>query len=170
MKDKILSILFSLDTYAAIIMSGIVGYCLPDMIRADFSLTFYSVGISVLSIIFSLFFTALAIIMSASDNDFISFLEEKGHYTFLMFTFKVTLFVLFVSLVYSIIIDVYTDFFIKHHNVDYKVSKWPFVIFVFIFTYSLASSVISVKDTIMFSRYRIRFLNKKKEDEKSTEI
>ena len=46
---------------------------LPEYINMNFALSFYNVAMTVLSIIFSLFFTAMAIIMSSSDNDFIEF-------------------------------------------------------------------------------------------------
>lgn len=160
--EKVKMVLWSPDTGIATLVTVIVGICLPQILRADFAVSFYGVGISVLSIVFSLFFAALAIIMASPDNEFIDYLEEGGHYTDLMFTFKFTLIILFVSLGYSIILNVYTDFFAKTKGGDFHTSKIPFVIFVFLFTYSLVSTGLSVKDTLMFSKYRITFLNSKR--------
>lgn len=169
MKRKIKSILLSYDTAVAFAITIVIMFFLPTTIRADFAMSFYSVGISVLSIVFSLFFTALAIIMSSSDNDFINYLEEKGRYSFLMFTFKVTLTSLFLSLCYSIFIYVYMDFFIKHKSPDYKISSLFFLVFVLLFTYSLAASLLSVKDTISFSKYRLLYLNVLKKEKEEAE-
>lgn len=155
---KVKMVAFSYDTGVAILMALIVGFALPGKIRADFCASFYNVGISVLSIIFSVFFAAMAIIMSSSDNEFIEFLEEKQHYTQLMFTFYFTLVMLFASLSYSIVLNIYTDFFVKHNKEGVLGNKTGFVIFVALFSYSLISTGLSVKDTLMFSKFRTKFL------------
>lgn len=162
---KLRDILLSYDTFLALLLTLIVAYFLPDDIKASFCSSFYSLGVTVLSIIFSLFFASLAIIMASPDNDFISFLEEDRHYTALMTTFKVTLAMLFVSLSYSIIMYVYSDYWVKEDSNATQNKGW-FLGFVFLFTYSMVASVLSVKDTVMFSVFRIKYINHKKENEK----
>jgi 4-hydroxybenzoate polyprenyltransferase len=155
----------SIDTLLATIITVIVALCLPLQIRDEFCTSFYYIGITVLAIVFSLFFASLAIIMSSSDNQFVKFLEEDGHYTSLMKGFKFTLLCLFISLGYAIIMYAYTDYFVKHISKDYTHSKHFFLFFVFSFVYSLTATALSVKDSIKFSHYRIMFINKPSDEE-----
>lgn len=163
-RKKINSVLLSYDMLGALLMSGVVCFFLPEYINAEFTTSFYSVGISVLSIIFSLFFAALAVIMASSDTDFIEFMEEKGRFTFLMYTFKVTLIMLFISLSYSIVVNAYTDYWIKKAagNSTHKSHKIYFVLFVFLFTYSMIATGLSIKDTFMFTKFRLKFIESEK--------
>jgi phosphoglycerol transferase MdoB-like AlkP superfamily enzyme len=140
-------------------------FCLPKEIKSIFACSFYSVGISVLSIIFSLFFTCLAIIMTTNDNDFIKFMEEDKLFTKLLFSFKFTLGLLFISLVYSIIAYQYFDYFVKSFDDKHKQNKVFFLLFEFLFSYGLIATAQCVYDTIMFSSYRSKFVIKKSNEE-----
>ncbi len=155
---KIRNVIVSLDTVLALLVTLITAFFLPDLLMASFCASFYSMGVTVLSIIFSLFFASLAIIMASPDNDFIAFLEEDKHYTALMATFKITLVMLFVSLAYSIVLYVYSDYWVKIDENSKQYKLW-FLVFVFFFTYSMMAAVLSVKDTIMFSVFRTKFIN-----------
>ena len=136
---------------------------LPTYLDANAASSFYNIGITVLSIVFSLFFAALAIIMSSTDNDFIEFLEEKNQFTGLMVTFKVVLAALFLSLILSIVLYTKNDFFIKNSgSQNPQEHKIWFVIFQFFFTYSLIGTALSIKDTISFTKYRTKFLASRK--------
>src|SRR5262245_61894272 len=105
---KIRSVLMSWDILAAAIIAVVLYFVLPDRVNNAFASTLYGVGITVLSIIFSVYFAALAIIISSGDNDFIHFLEEKGSYTRLINSFRFSLILLFVSLISSIIMSIIT--------------------------------------------------------------
>ena len=159
---KLKDVILSWDIIVAIIITLITSIILPAILPIKFCLSFYNIGISVLSIIFSLFFAALAIIMTSSDNDFIDFLEENNDFTALLNSFKTTLLILFISLFYSIVLYVITDYFtnisdaMKFQNVVY------FLLFEFLFCYSLFATGLSVKDTITFSKFRAKFSNRKK--------
>ncbi|RXM42262.1 hypothetical protein BOW57_17080, partial [Flavobacterium sp. YO64] len=78
---RVKSFIYCWDFGIAFFATLITYYFLPDYINMKFTLSFYNVAMTVLSIIFSLFFTAMAIIMSSSDNDFIEFLEETKTFT-----------------------------------------------------------------------------------------
>ena len=166
---KISNIILSWDFVIAIILTLVTALILPSYLELEFCKSFFSIGISVLSIIFSIFFAALAIIMASSDNDFIEFLEENGDFTALLDTFKITLVMLFVSLIYSIILYVITDYYISTLNCQtVNQHKTFFLIFEFLFCYSLLATGLSVKDTIIFSNFRARYLSQKnkKDNEK----
>lgn len=172
LKDLLISIFWSVDMISAIVVVGLLSALLPPHLEVSFSQSFYNIGITVLSIVFSLFFASLAIIMASPDNDFIAFMEEEKHYSALMDTFKITLIVLFGSLVYSIILYVYCDFLLKHCRVcdpSVKMHTAWFIAFAGFFIYSLIAVGLSVMDTIFFSMKRIHFLQtlKTEEDEKA---
>lgn len=153
------------DTIISLIVSVCLIIFLPEQIKSSFALSFYNVGITVLSIIFSLFFASLAIIMSSTDNDFIDFLEDENEkaFTVLMETFKFVLIMLFVSLIYSIVLYTTTEYFIKvHKEATALQTKWFFIIFQFLFSYSLIATALSVNDTLTFTSMRTKFLSSRK--------
>lgn len=154
--------ILSIDFAFAVIVTASVGYFIPATIKYDFTTSFYNVGITVLSIVFSLFFASLAILMSLSDSEFIDFLEEKEHYSTLIFTYKFTLVCLFFSLGYSIVLYAFADYWVKHHPKNCLHNNWFFLGFVFVFTYSLTATALCIKDAIKFSKYRLDFLKQKK--------
>ena len=159
---KISNIILSWDFVIAIVLTLVTALILPSYLELDFCKSFYNIGITVLSIIFSIFFAALAIIMASSDNDFIEFLEENGDFTALLATFKITLVMLFISLIYSIVSYVIADYNLTTLQ-DQSVfqHKTFFLIFEFLFCYSLLATGLSVKDTIIFSNFRAKYLSKK---------
>jgi hypothetical protein len=160
---KLKNILWSWDFASSLVLSLLTLFLLPTWIKIPFASGFYSVGITVLSIVFSLFFAALAIIMASTDNDFIMYLEERKQFTRLMGSFKYTLALLFVSLIYSIILMTCSDFVVKYHGDKSIQHQVFFVVFTFLFTYSLTATALSVKDTISFTQYRTKFLLRCKE-------
>ncbi len=160
---KIKNIVLSWDFVIAIVLTLCTAIILPNRISLDFCFAVYSIGITVLSIVFSIFFAALAIIMSSSDNDFVDYLEEEGDYTTLLNSFIITLIMLFVSLVFSITMAGLTVYVIYSKPIHLTQCNVFFLIFEFLFFYSLFATGLSVRDTIMFSKYRAKYLKKKKE-------
>lgn len=157
------TILLSWDFVVSIILILATAIFMPTMLKISFCISFYNIGITVLSIIFSLFFASLAIIMTSSDNDFIEFLEEENDFTALLDTFKITLLMLFISLIYSIVLYVTSDYFAKINDDQFQQHKIFFLIYEFLFIYSLSSTALSVKDTIKFSEIRAKYLKSKKQ-------
>jgi len=152
------TIILSWDTFVSIIITLLTAIFLPTSISSAFALSFYGVGINVLSIIFALFFASSAIIMTSSDDDFIEFLEVENDFTALLDTFKITLFMLFVSLVFAIILYIGTDYLIKKYPDGYAQSSAFFLILEFVFSYSLIATALSARDTIRFSSRRAIYL------------
>ena len=164
---KIREIILSWDFFVASLITLVTALIIPHRLSLEFCLSFYNIGITVLSIVFSIFFTALAIIMASSDDDFISFLEEEGDYTILMVSFKITLVMLFVSLIYSIVLYCITSYVLSCLPIDKSQNCIYFLIFEFLFSYSLFATGLSVKDTIMFSQYRAKYISKNKANKKN---
>lgn len=155
-------IILSWDFVISIILTLTTAIFMPTLLKISFCISFYNIGITVLSIIFSLFFAALATIMTSSDNEFIEFLEEENDFTALLDTFKITLLMLFISLIYSIVLYVTSDYFAKINDDKFQQHKIFFLFFEFLFSYSLLSTALSVRDTIKFSDIRAKYLKSKK--------
>ncbi len=161
---RLKDIIISWDTGISLVLSTILFFLLPKDLNINFSISFFNIGITVLSIVFPLFFAALAMIISSSDNDFILFLEEENDFTDLIQTFKFTLYSLMISLIYAISLSVISNYGLlqiecKKNEIIYQ-NKWFFVIFVFLFTYSFFATILSIKDIIMYSQMRNKFLSK----------
>lgn len=171
MKSKIFDFLLGWDFISAFIAVVLTCIFVPEYMSMKFVLSFYNVGISVLSIVFSVFFAALAIIISASDNEFIDFMEEDGSFTRLVWTLKFTLKALFISLVYSIVLYITTNYYIEGIEVKSN-ERWLqhsilFIMFEALFIYSMVSTVMGVNNSIIFTQFRIRFLKQKKLKDKN---
>jgi len=95
--------ILSLDTIISLLLTFACFYFLENWIKLTLAKSLFEMGIGVLSIIFSIFFATLAFIISASDDDFVKFLEEDSLFTELVESFKWTVFVLFFSLFYSVV-------------------------------------------------------------------
>lgn len=157
---KIKDIIISWDFILAVIIAVGLTFVSSFWVSNTFVLTAYEIGISVLSIVFSVFFAALAIIISSSDDDFVNFLEEEGDYTAIIQTFKFSLLLLFIALVYSIILTLITSYWL---NNEHKNQQYYFiVIFTFLFSWSLFATLNSALDAIKYSTYRTQYLNTKK--------
>lgn len=158
---KIKDIVLSWDLILSIFIAIIFFALTPSFMNNQFAITLYEIGISVLSIIFSVFFAALAIIISSSDDDFVRFLEEEGDYSVIIDTFRYSLAVLFLALIYSIIFAVVTSYWINEGQVN---QQFYFVLlFIFLFSYALLVTFNSTNDAIKYSKYRTKYLNKKKQ-------
>lgn len=157
---KLKNIIFSYDTYIAIIAFALTYWLLPKFVRHDFCLGFYSIGITVLSIIFSIFFASLANMAGSSNDDFIKFLEEEKTYSTLLESFKFTLQALFIGLIFAIVAYLITDCQIKFAKPLQGAQHKIFIsLFASIFTYGLTATGLTVKDSILYSKYRADFLN-----------
>ena len=145
----------------ALCFSVLLYLILPQKVNTAFVLELYSICLTVLSIIFSIFFAASVIILSSGADDFVIFLEQVEGYSTLIWTFKYTLYVLFLALLYSLVAFGMASYSIKiEKNSDYP--KFLFIIFVFLFLYGLFSTLMSTLDAYRFAHNRMRFLKIKK--------
>lgn len=153
-------IFLSWDILAALVLALLGMLIYGPTIDTQFAKDMYNMGVSVLAIVFSVYFAALAIIISSGDNEFIDYLESRGHYTALIAAFKISLGLLFAALVYSLIAFTWTSHQVSQNHKEQNI----FILtgFIFLFAYSIFATVASSLDTIRYSEMRIMFLQTKK--------
>lgn len=152
--------ILSYDTATASVLTILCIYFAPTRIDVELASTLLDMGIGVLSITFSIFFAALAFIISASDDDFVKFLEEEKLFTSIINSFKFTVGSLFCALIYSIIIFVIITF--GKSSGDFKsIPELYIALFCFLFFYSLVATIISTNDAIRYSKARVKFIKLK---------
>jgi len=151
------SLFFSWDLWLAVIVMTLILVFAPNKIGLIFSKDILGISISVLSIIFAVFFAALAILITAGDNEFIRFLEEDGSFSRIIWTFRVTLMLLFVALLSSIVLYVVIS---QYSDIPgcYYVPKWLFLIYAFLSSYALFATGNSTLDAVKYAELRARFL------------
>lgn len=150
------NIILSWDFGLAVALALASWLLLPGWVSNVLAKDLYTIGINVLAIVFSVFFAALAIIISSSDNDFINFLEEFGDYTKIISTFQFSLLVLFVALIYSLIMYALTSAWMVDKFVEQP--RISVVAFIFLALYGLFAAFSSARDSITYSKLRAKFL------------
>lgn len=150
-------ILLSWDTAGAVAIGASLWWLLPSSLQADFCKDLYGIGISVLSILFSLFAAALALIMTSPDDEFVRFMEEEGDYTFLVGTFRITLVSLFSALMVSLVWYGATAFNLSA-GVQKTQGKIWMVVFSAVSVYALLAALLSMIDSIRYAEKRVGFL------------
>lgn len=101
-KNQLKSLLISSDFIIALVLSIVVLILNPEKIKLGIAKEIFEVAIAVLSIVFSVYFAALAVVITSGDNEFIKFLEKDGSYSHIIWTLKITLLLLFFALIVSI--------------------------------------------------------------------
>ena len=149
--------LISWDTLIAVIIAAIGAVILPEQVKCTFARDLYLTGLTMLSLIFSVYFAAFAIIITASDNDFIRFLEEEKDFTALISQYRFTLGGLFVALICSIAFYAGTSYYLSMHDNAVQ-SKWLLIVFAFLASYSLIATALSVRDALKYAQFRARFI------------
>lgn len=144
--DFILSLIFTGTIFSILIFTGNESITLSVVEKLT------HVGITVFSVLFPLFFAALSIIISSSDDEFSKFLQERGYYQEIIKTFKFTLLLIFISFIYSII-------FFSTVNVLFETLPLNFfyyisISYMFILLYSLFAAFTSIIDSIRYAERR----------------
>jgi hypothetical protein len=153
---KLRHVILSRDFLGSLVAALAVLFVFYPVVTNDFAKDLYTIGISVLAIVFSVYFAALAVIISAGDNEFIKYLEQKGRYTRLITTFRFSLIVLFLALIYSLAIYTLTSFW-QTKNIPTQ-SVWFTFVFTWLSLYGLFASAMSSLDAINYAKYRTIFL------------
>lgn len=153
---KARDVVLSWDFWCALIVAIGTYYLLPPTPKTDFAKDLYGVGINVLSIVFAVYFAALAIIMASPDDDFILFMEQQGDYSRLVASLKFTQWALFFALLASLVLYGWTASQLSA-KVEVQCRSW-LALFVFLFLYALFSAAAAVHDAIQYSKYRTKFL------------
>lgn len=162
---KMNSILLSWDFISTAVISLILVFLLPPYIPLKLVKEVSNIYITILAITFSIFFAALAIIISSSNDEFILFLEkDDGLFTSIIWTYKITLFINFIALLLSVVIFIISAIFLEK-DFGYQ-HKWIITVGTSMFLYSCFSVLSSILDSVKYSSKRIKYLIKKKEKEK----
>jgi len=160
------NIILSWDTIIALVVTMASIIFVPNNITNEFCTTIYGTAISVLSIIFSIFFASLAVIMAFPDNEFIEFIEHPTNmFSRLIRYFKITLGALFLALIYTICIFILSNY--TKQNTSY--TKPFFCIFIFLFTYGLFATAFAVLVTLKLTINRATYIYNKKENRNQDE-
>lgn len=156
------------DTTLSLIVALLFLYLSPENISGNLSKDLLGIGIGTLSIIFSIFFAALAFIISASDDEFVAFLEEEGLFTELINLFKWTVGSLFVALLYSLFLYGFVAFGLDS-NKDFSINSYYLAGFCLLFFYSLIATMLSTNDAIKYSKARIKYIRGKRKNQNQRE-
>lgn len=175
MKDFIRTYVLSPDTGFALAVAFVLAVFGPRAYPTEFAKDAYSTGIAVLSIVFSVFFAAMANIISASDDEFVMYLLERGHYRQIIDAFRVTLFALGVALATSVILYLATSLSISSSassatsGIAAQGAFW-FVAFAVLFTYGMGAAFGVAMDAIRWAKARSVFLENRKLTSKIQEL
>lgn len=153
---KLTDFLISPDLIISCVICGICYTILPECLNNVMLLNAYGTALSVLSIIFSVFFAALSFLISNSSDSFVKYLNQNGFYKPLINLYKLTLVSLFIALVYTIVVYLITNWWISIKCETQ--TKWLFIIFIFWVSYSLIATFMSALDSIKYEKKRIEFL------------
>ena len=150
------SVLFSWDLWCAFGLVVIIAFVVRHDVTAQTAKGIFEISVTVLSIVFSVFFAGLTVLITAGDNEFVRFLEEDGAYREIIWTFKFTLLLLFLALLFAIVLFVSVLPLDDLHQ--YIFPRWLLLLFSFITIYSLFTAFNSSLDTIKYAEYRARFI------------
>lgn len=156
--DYIKSLIFSYDTYIGALIGITSYYLFSDVIPWATLKETYNIAINVLAILFSIFFAALAIIVSVNDSKFISFLEEDGLLSTLISFFKFSLFAIFIMLIITILLYIWTVSYPSDSS--WGQCKIQFSFYLALFFYSMSAIFLSCLDALKFFRKRLEFSKK----------
>lgn len=167
LKTRLKRVFFSLDFVLAMGGAILFAILMVEPASSDTVKEISSLAVTTLSIIFSVFFAALAVLITSADNEFVKFLERFNGYTEIIWSFKFTFFVIFIALLFSIVLYVTTLFELAKQIPG--VYPW-FILFPYVFfsLYALFGTVLSTVDAIKYAEYRTKFLlvSSKKEEKK----
>ncbi|MEE9905520.1 MAG: hypothetical protein K4305_08880 [Chlorobium sp.] len=151
------SVIKSWDLWVSIFLATFFYFLYQDNINLEKCEKIFEVCIAFLSIIFSVYYAAYAVLVASGDDEFIRFLEEDGSYMDIILTFRYTLILLFISLFFSVILYFYSLLALIE-----GISVSLMSIYFFFVMYALFAVMQSSLDAVKYSEYRVRFLKIKK--------
>lgn len=155
-KIKLKRILISWDFIGAVMCAALYALLVKSDTSAEILKDVTALAVSTLSIIFSVYFAALAVLITSVDNEFVKFLQRFNAYSQLIWSFRYTFLIIFLALIFSITLYV-TTLFETSKEVQGIYPLQIVIPYVFITTYSLFCTVSSSVDAIIYAEYRSKF-------------
>ncbi len=132
-------------------------FLIPSLLPCEFILSYLVLSTQVLSLMFSVYFAGYAVIASATDDEFIEFLEERGVYSELLWSMKYSIVLLFLTLVISILFYVAVGLTAIDASAPCRMTKWVIVISGSCFAYSLTAAFLTFLDAVRFAQLRVKY-------------
>jgi len=158
MAYNIKRIIFCWDFIGALLIVILFSFITPLWISQDAAKEIFTVSISVLSIVFAVFFAAVTILITAGDNDFVRFLMEDGTYKRIIWPFRISLLLLFIALLASIFLFILSIKYDGGSTVKYF-PKWVMLFYTFVSLYALFASVNAANDAVRYAEFRAKYLD-----------
>lgn len=154
----------SWDTYAAVIVSGLVWFVYPSKSFHDFFERLQLI-VSVEAIVVSVLVTVMSILASVSGDDFILFLEERGKvFSSMIHNLR---FVIAANLV-SIFISFFHPLFVD--PLDSAIYNIYEVLAFFVASYAIVSAILVVFEMMHFAESRAQFLRHQLEESTESKV
>ncbi len=109
------------------------------------------------ALVFSVYFAALALVAATDDDEFLRFAAKEGAYAKLIGVFRTTLVLLFVTLLLSIGVYLYT-LYQSYLQPQSMVPTWLVSLFAFTILYPLFASINAAFDAGKYAQRRALFL------------
>ena len=152
-------IVYSWDLLLAVALTVAFALVTPTQLISSVAKDISATLVSLLAIIFSVFFAALAVIIAAGDNDFVAFVAEDGTYYEIIWSYKYTLVLLFVALMTSVFLFFYAVLLDAGQIYPFQVpTGWLVVGTSFLAFYALFATMNSALDSIKHAKYRARHI------------
>ncbi len=156
---KIKNRFISWDFMLSLCLAGAVYFVLPDQVPVRFTGTLYAVGISVLCMCIFYFLAVLALLVSSSDEHFLDYLGRQGDFFRVLNTYKYTLVVQFLALIYTLGLFGMVQWIQYVPPQADSQNKWWFLTFVFGLAYGIFMALESSLDSLDFLKKRVSYLS-----------
>lgn len=162
MNLRLRDVVVAADFASGVVAFALTAYFAPERIGMALAKDLFGTGLSVLSIVFSIYFAALATFASASDDDFIAFLEQDNSFSEIMGALRFTLALLFAALLLAIVAYATTAIAMSILPDGSTQSRWWLAGFAFFFCWSLFATNNSAGDAIRYAIARMRYVKLKR--------
>jgi hypothetical protein len=146
------------DWPIALLLTVALGFLVPSNLSYYLANRIFEAAMAVLAIMFSVFFAALAVLITAGDNEFLKFLQEYHYYRPILWPFKVTLLLLFLALVASVSLFTATLSLANPDNDTVFPRVW-LMLFGFLSFYALFAAIQATTGAVRYAEFRAKFLD-----------
>lgn len=141
-------------------------FAMPEQVDLRFCVDLYSLAINIILMCIFYFLAMLALLVAASDETFINYLRNQGLRVSVFLTYKYTLIMLFLTLIFTIFHYAWGDYYLKAVPNVTTQSKYFFLTFLALFIYCVFTSFESSLDSINYLKLRVMFMAARNQKEK----